>query len=149
MVKLTNKNLMDYFNQDKNSIFLINSIIEKTKKDLDFEKFILIILKYNISIFEKNIEWSIKDKEQIDFNISKIIETCFNDHIINIKQLSLDSFNEIKTGLDKLNNNIKKKLAELYEVKTLLQNLNLDITYIKKKRIVNNDIDIYIEEFSN
>ena len=149
MVKLTIKNLINCCNQDKNSRFLINSIIEKTKKDSDFEKFITFIIKYNISIFEKNVDWFIIDKEQIEFNVNKIIETTFNDHIINITQISNNnlSINEIKITLDKLNTNLKKKLGDLYEIKNLLEILDLDIKCSKNKKIINNDI--YIEEFSN
>jgi len=83
----------------------------------------------------------------------------YNDHIINITKVSSENdsnvFTEIKQILDKLHLGLKKKLSDLYELKNLLAEVELDLPEPiqqiqptqKKKKIINNDI--YIEEFSN
>ena len=102
--------------------------------------------------------WSIKDTKNILNQIEKIIRSIYNNHIINITQLSISSDNDIfiniKNTLDKLNNTLKKKLSDLYDLKYLLNIINLDLPKsdqvqqrFKNKKIINNDI--YIEEFSN
>jgi hypothetical protein len=69
-------------------------------------------------------------------------------------ELSNTSFIDIKHILDKLNTLLKKKLGDLYDLKFLLNCVNLELPKsepvqirFKNKKIINNDI--YIEEFSN
>jgi hypothetical protein len=165
MVKISVKNItncIDY-NLESNNLetnpFII-SISEKTKTDSSFNKFLNLSLKYNILVFEKmqDENWSIKDNKNILNQIEKIIRSIYNNHIINITQLSISSDNDIfiniKNTLDKLNNTLKKKLSDLYDLKYLLNIINLDLPKsdqvqqrFKNKKIINNDI--YIEEFSN
>ena len=166
MVKISVKNItncIDY-NLESNNLetnpFII-SISEKTKTDSSFNKFLNLSLKYNILVFEKmqDENWSIKDTKNILNQIEKIIRSIYNNHIINITQLSIssdntESFLNIKHILDKLNTLLKKKLGDLYDLKFLLNCVNLDLPKlesvqprIKNKKIINNDI--YIEEFSN
>lgn len=165
MVKISVKNItncIDY-NLESNNLetnpFII-SISEKTKTDSSFNKFLNLSLKYNILVFEKmqDENWSIKDTKNILNQIEKIIRSIYNNHIINITQLSISSDNDIfiniKNTLDKLNNTLKKKLSDLYDLKYLLNIINLDLPKsdqvqqrFKNKKIINNDI--YIEEFSN
>jgi len=164
MVKLNIKNITNCIDNDlinnklKLNPFII-SISEKTKIDISFNKFLSLALKYNILIFEKKIDgsWSFKTKKIIQNHIEKIINTVYNDYIVNITKISIESkdieiFKDIKQTLDKLHINLKKKLNDLYDIKYLIDIINLDVEkkniekkYIKK--IINNDI--YIEEFSN
>jgi hypothetical protein len=170
MVKISIKNItncIDY-NLDSNKIEtnpFITSISEKTKTDSSFNKFLNLSLKYSILIFEKVQDeiWTIKDKKNILSQIEKIIRSIYNDHTMSITQLSISSDNiklsdtsfiDIKHILDKLNILLKKKLGDLYDLKFLLNCVNLDLPKlepvqlrIKNKKIINNDI--YIEEFSN
>ena len=170
MVKISIKNItncIDY-NLDSNKIEtnpFITSISEKTKTDSSFNKFLNLSLKYSILIFEKVKDeiWTIKDKKNILSQIEKIIRSIYNDHTMSITQLSISSDNtklsdtsfiDIKHILDKLNILLKKKLGDLYDLKFLLNCVNLDLPKldsvqprIKNKKIINNDI--YIEEFSN
>jgi hypothetical protein len=170
MVKISIKNItncIDY-NLDSNKIEtnpFITSISEKTKTDSSFNKFLNLSLKYSILIFEKVKDeiWTIKDKKNILSQIEKIVRSIYNDHIMSITQLSISSDNtklsdtsfiDIKHILDKLNILLKKKLGDLYDLKFLLNYVNLDLPKldsvqprIKNKKIINNDI--YIEEFSN
>ena len=175
-------NCIDY-NLDSNKIEtnpFITSISEKTKTDSSFNKFLNLSLKYSILIFEKVQDdiWTIKDKKNILSQIEKIIRSIYNDHTMSITQLSISSvclleqssnsdparadntklsdtsFIDIKHILDKLNILLKKKLGDLYDLKFLLNCVNLDLPKlepvqlrIKNKKIINNDI--YIEEFSN
>jgi hypothetical protein len=165
MVKISVKNItncIDY-NLESNNLetnpFII-SISEKTKTDSSFNKFLNLSLKYNILVFEKmqDENWSIKNNKNILNQIEKIIRSIYNNHIINITQLSISSDNDvfinIKNTLDKLNNTLKKKLSDLYDLKFLLNCVNLELPKsdqvqqrFKNKKIINNDI--YIEEFSN
>jgi hypothetical protein len=164
MVKLSIKNITNCIDNElvtsnlESNPFII-SISEKTKIDSSFNKFLTLGLKYNILIFEKNNDesWAIKSKQNILNQIEKLIRTAYNDHIINITQISIESndekiFTNIKQTLDKLHNGLKKKLIDLYEIKSLLEIIDLNLNLqsekkIKKKKIINNDI--YIEEFSN
>jgi len=164
MVKLSIKNITNCIDNElvtnnlESNPFII-SISEKSKIDGSFNKFLTLGLKYNILIFEKNIDesWTIKSKQNILNQIEKLIRTAYNDHIINITQISIESndekiFTNIKQTLDKLHNGLKKKLIDLYEIKYLLEIIDLNLNLqsekkIKKKKIINNDI--YIEEFSN
>mgnify|MGYP000971663804 CR=1 FL=1 len=178
MVKVNIKNIINYFDneQNNNTNLIINIIINKINTDPDFNKFMSLVLKYNLLIFEKKeLLWIIKDKNIINFQIDKNIKNTYNDHIINITQLSSmdsDNFNEVRLLLDKLNLNLKKKISDFYDLKILLKIINLSINQIdpinnliitqiesinnlqknyldkpKRKKIINNDI--YIEEFSN
>ena len=166
MVKINIKNItncIDY-NLDSNKIEtnpFITSISEKTKTDTSFNKFLNLSLKYSILIFEKVQDdiWTIKDKKNILTQIEKIIRSIYNDHTMSITQLSIssdntESFLNIKHILDKLNTLLKKKLGDLYDLKFLLNCVNLELPKsepvqirFKNKKIINNDI--YIEEFSN
>jgi hypothetical protein len=162
MVKLSIKNITNCIDNElitnnlQSNPFII-SISEKTKIDTSFNKFLTLALKYNILIFEKSIDesWTIKSKQNILNQIEKLIRTVYNDHIINITQISIESndakiFTNIKQTLDKLHNGLKKKLIDLYEIKSILEIIDLNLQSdkkIKKKKIINNDI--YIEEFSN
>ena len=170
MVKISVKNItncIDY-NLDSNKIEtnpFITSISEKTKTDSSFNKFLNLSLKYSILIFEKVQDeiWTIKDKKNILSQIEKIIRSVYNDHMMSITQLSMSSDNtelsntsfiDIKHILDKLNTLLKKKLGDLYDLKFLLNCVNLELPKsepiqprFKNKKIINNDI--YIEEFSN
>jgi hypothetical protein len=170
MVKISIKNItncIDY-NLDSNKIEtnpFITSISEKTKTDSSFNKFLNLSLKYSILIFEKVQDeiWTIKDKKNILSQIEKIIRSVYNDHMMSITQLSMSSDNtelsntsfiDIKHILDKLNTLLKKKLGDLYDLKFLLNCVNLELPKsepiqprFKNKKIINNDI--YIEEFSN
>jgi hypothetical protein len=164
MVKINSKNITNCVDYDINTNQvetnpLIVSISEKTKTDNSFNKFLTLGLKYNILIFEKtnNNLWNIKDKNNISNQIDKLIRTIYNDHIINITKISMESINnnfiDIKNLLDKLHIGLKKKLIDLYDLKYLLENIELNLfkneekKIIKKKKIISNDI--YIEEFSN
>jgi hypothetical protein len=164
MVKISIKNITNCLDYDFNTAKietdpLIISISEKTKTDTSFNKFLGLGLKYNILIFEKtnNDLWNIKNKNNILNQIDKLIRTTYNDHIINITQISIESINnnftDIKTILDKLHIGLKKKLLDLYDFKYLLENIELNLfkneekKIIRKKKIISNDI--YIEEFSN
>ncbi len=161
MVKFTLKNISNICPPDNP---LVTHISEKCKNDISFNKFLNLVLKYNILIFEKDdmSKWSLKSKLIILNQIDKSIGVAYNDHIINITKVSSENdsnnFTEIKQILDKLHLGLKKKLSDLYELKNLLEKVNLDIPdpepvqlrqtqTQKKKKIINNDI--YIEEFSN
>ena len=158
MVKFSLKNISNICPPDNP---LVTHISEKCKFDISFNKFLNLVLKYNILIFEKDDtnKWSFKSKLIILNQIDKSIGVTYNDHIINITKVSSDNdsnvFTEIKQILDKLHLGLKKKLSDLYELKNLLDEVILDmpdpIQQIqptqKKKKIINNDI--YIEEFSN
>ncbi len=158
MVKFTLKNISNLCPPDNP---LVSHISEKCKNDISFNKFLNLVLKYNILIFEKDDmnKWSFKSKLVILNQIDKSIGVAYNDHIINITKVSSenesDVFVEIKQILDKLHLTLKKKLSDLYDLKNLLTDVVLDLpepiqqiqTVQKKKKIVNNDI--YIEEFSN
>jgi hypothetical protein len=158
MVKFTLKNISSLCPPDNP---LVAHISEKCKIDISFNKFLNFVLKYSILIFEKDDtnKWSFKSKQIILNQIDKSIGVAYNDHIINITKVSSENdsnnFTEIKQILDKLHLGLKKKLADLYELKHLLSEVELDvpiepiepIQQQKKKKIINNDI--YIEEFSN
>jgi len=160
MVKFTLKNISNICPPDNP---LVAHISEKCKIDISFNKFLNLVLKYNILIFEKDDvnKWSFKSKLIILNQIDKSIGVAYNDHIINITKVSSENesnvFTEIKQILDKLHLGLKKKLSDLYELKNLLDEVVLDMpepVYLepvqptqKKKKIINNDI--YIEEFSN
>lgn len=159
MVKFTLKNISNICPPDNP---LVVHISEKCKNDISFNKFLNLVLKYNILIFEKDdsSKWSFKPKLIILNQIDKSIGIAYNDHIINITKVSSendsDNFIEIKQILDKLHLGLKKKLSDLYELKNLLNEVVLDIPEPgtgpepqtqRKKKIINNDI--YIEEFSN
>jgi hypothetical protein len=163
MVKFTLKNISNICPPDNP---LVTHISEKCKSDISFNKFLNLVLKYNILIFEKdNVnKWSFKSKLIILNQIDKSIGVAYNDHIINITKVSSENdssnFIEIKQILDKLHLGLKKKLLDLYELKNLLGEVVLDMPEPvqvetiqltnqtqKKKKIINNDI--YIEEFSN
>lgn len=170
MVKISIKNITNCIDYNLDSYQIetnpfINSISDKTKTDSSFNKFLNLSLKYSILIFEKVQDeiWTIKDKKNILSQIEKIIRSIYNDHTMSITQLSISSDNtklsdtsfiDIKHILDKLNILLKKKLGDLYDLKFLLNCVNLDLPKlepvqlrIKNKKIINNDI--YIEEFSN
>ena len=158
MVKVSIKNIYNILDNDQNIISnnFVFKLMEKTKDDLNFEKFLFLVLKHNLLIFEKQSNWIIKDNIYIESLLNKVIKSAYNDHIINITELScidIQNFINVKNTLDKLNINIKKKLVDFYELKTLLELVDLSIIYdkvdkvIRKKKIINNDI--YIEEFSN
>jgi hypothetical protein len=160
MVKFTLKNISNICPPDNP---LVAHISEKCKTDISFNKFLNLVLKYNILIFEKDDvnKWSFKSKLIILNQIDKSIGVAYNDHIINITKVSSENesnvFTEIKQILDKLHLGLKKKLSDLYELKNLLDEVVLDMpepVYLepihptqKRKKIINNDI--YIEEFSN
>jgi len=158
MVKFTLKNISSICPPDNP---LVAHISEKCKNDISFNKFLNLVFKYNILIFEKDTssKWSFKSKLIILNQIDKSIGVAYNDHVINITKVSSendsDVFMEIKQILDKLHLGLKKKLSDLYELKNLLTEVKLDLPEPvqqiqptqKKKKIINNDI--YIEEFSN
>lgn len=170
MVKISIKNITNCIDYNLNSNKIettpfISSISEKTKTDSSFNKFLNLSLKYSILIFEKVQDeiWTFKDKKNILSQIEKIIRSVYNDHTMSITQLSISSDNielsntsfiDIKHILDKLNTLLKKKLGDLYDLKFLLNCVNLELPKsepvqirFKNKKIINNDI--YIEEFSN
>jgi hypothetical protein len=153
MVKINIKNIKNCLDNDinKNTNIFLNLLIEKTKEDSNFERLIFLVLKYNILIFEKDIDWKIKNKEKINIEIDKLIKVLYDDHIINIQTLAISNnviFNDIKYTLDKINSVLKKKLSIYYDIKNILSIVDTNILIDKKKKkIINNDI--YIEEFSN
>lgn len=129
----------------------VSKLIDKTKNDDSFNKFLSLVIKHNLLIFEKKNEWVFKEKQYIENQIDKSIAMLFNDHILNTNTLlSCDNYNliDIKTTLDKLHFNIKKKIGDFDELKKLLELIDFNITTkVKIKKIINNDI--YIEEFTN
>jgi hypothetical protein len=170
MVKITLKNISSWVGKDSIDNPFVTYISDKCKTDNSFNKFLGLVLKQNILIFEKNQEdiWSLKSKQIILQQINKYIEVIYNDHIINITKIQMENefsnIIDIKHILDRLHLNLKKKLTDLYELKEILIELDMPI-YIpepisinstnqnqiknvnKKKKIISNDI--YIEEFSN
>ena len=156
MVKITLKNISSWVGNDSHDNPFVTSISEKSKIDISFNKFLSFVLKQNILIFEKNIEnlWTFKSKQVILNQIDKCIVIVYNDHIINITKIQIENdsenISEIKQILDKLHLSFKKKLTDFYDLKNLLNEIDLDTCKLnqpKKKKIINNDI--YIEEFSN
>lgn len=159
MVRFTLKNISNLVGDDTANNLFVTHISEMCKKDISFNKFISLIFKYSILIFEKNTksEWTFKSKEIILNQIGKSISLSYNDHVINITKIHIENdtgnINEIKQQLDKYHLGLKKKLVDLYELKTLLDEINLEppkppnAISFKKKKIINNDI--FIEEFSN
>jgi hypothetical protein len=170
MVKITLKNISSWVGNDSIDNPFVTYISDKCKTDISFNKFLGLVLKQNILIFEKNQdeEWSLKTKQIILNQINKSIEVIYNDHIINITKVQMEndfsSIIDIKHILDRLHLNLKKKLTDLYELKQILAELEIPIykpepisvnstnqiqqkILNKKKRIISNDI--YIEEFSN
>ena len=158
MVRVNIKNIYNILDNEQNinSNKFVHKLMEKSKNDLNFEKFLYLVLKYNLLIFEKQSNWIIKDISYINSLLQKLIKSTYDDHLINLSELSsinMENYIDVKNMLDKLNNNIKKKLLDLYELKSLLESIDISIIYdkidkvIKKKKIINNDI--YIEEFSN
>jgi hypothetical protein len=170
MVKITLKNISSWIGNDSIDNPFVTYISDKCKTDISFNKFLGLVLKQNILIFEKNQEdiWSLKSKQVILNQIDKSIEVIYNDHIINITKVQMEndfsSIIDIKHILDRLHLNLKKKLTDLYELKQILAELEIPIykpelisvnstnqiqqkILNKKKRIISNDI--YIEEFSN
>jgi len=170
MVKITLKNISSWVGNDSIDNPFVTYISDKCKTDISFNKFLGLVLKQNILIFEKNQDeyWSLKTKQIILNQINKSIEVIYNDHIINITKVQMEndfsSIIDIKHILDRLHLNLKKKLTDLYELKQILAELDIPIykpepisvnstnqiqqkILNKKKRIISNDI--YIEEFSN
>ena len=168
MVKITLKNISSCVGNDSIDNPFVTYISDKCKTDISFNKFLGLVLKQNILIFEKNQDehWSLKSKLVILNQINKSIEVIYNDHIINITKVQMEndfsSIIDIKHILDRLHLNLKKKLTDLYELKEILDELELPVykpepvnstnqnqvkNLNKKKRIISNDI--YIEEFSN
>jgi len=169
MVKITLKNISSWVGNDSIDNPFVTYISDKCKTDISFNKFLGLVLKQNILIFEKNQEniWSIKSKLVILNQINKYIEVVYNDHIINITKIQMENESsniiDIKHILDRLHLNLKKKLTDLYELKEILAEIEIPIyqpepvnlinqvnqpkLLNKKKRIISNDI--YIEEFSN
>lgn len=164
MVRFTLKNISSWVGNDSTDSLFVTHISELCKTDISFNKFLSLVLKHSILIFEKNTEslWTFKSKPIILNQIDKCIGISYNDHIINITKIQIENdtsdINEIKLQLDKYHLGLKKKLTDLYELKNLLIEVNLESPKHqiiananqinpKKKKIINNDI--YIEEFSN
>ena len=157
MVNITIKNISSLIEND--SLFLTH-ISTLCETDLSFNKFLNLVFKHNILVFEKNIDsqWSFKSKTLILNQIDKCMGILYNDHTINITKIQIENdsfcFDEIEKQLDKIHLDFKKKLIDLYELKNLLMQNKFNglvkpvqqINF-KKKKIINNDI--YIEEFSN
>lgn len=167
MVKITLKNISSWVGNDISDNPFLTYISDKCKTDISFNKFLGLVLKQNILIFEKTPEetWTFKSTPEILLQINKCIEVVYNDHIINITKVHMEhdvnTIGEIKQILDKLHLGLKKKLSDLYELKEMLVDFEMPIykpepkvqtqnqskPLNKKKRIISNDI--YIEEFSN
>ena len=173
MVRVTLKNISSWVGNETTNSSFVTYVSEKCKTDLSFNKFLSLVLKHSILIFEKNLEslWAFKSEPIILNQIDKCISISYNDYIINITKIQIENdandINEIKQQLDKFHLGLKKKLTDLFELKNLLTQINLEPPKViesinqinqinqinknqinpKKKKIINNDI--YIEEFSN
>jgi hypothetical protein len=159
MVKITIKQISNWAescNYDIPDNEFIGHISDKCKIDLSFNKFITLVLKYNILIFEKTKSqtWSFKNKSHIINQIQNCIKISYDDYIINITKTQNNEENNIvvvKQILDKIHIGLKKQLTELYELIDIINEINVENiskqSQVRKKKIINNDI--FIEEFSN
>ena len=125
MVKFTLKNISSWVGNDATDSLFVTHISKMCKTDISFNKFLSLVLKHSILIFEKNTDsqWTFKSKSIILNQIDKSIGILYNDHIINITKIQIENdnvdINEIKQQLDKYHLGLKKKLTDLYELKQL------------------------------
>ena len=117
MVKFTIKNISSWVGNDTTNTSFVTHISEMCKTDLSFNKFLSLVFRHNILIFEKNTEsqWLFKSKSMILNQIEKCISILYNDHIINITKIQIENdttdINDIKLQLDKFHLGLKKKVT--------------------------------------
>jgi hypothetical protein len=133
------------------STISIDKLIYNIKINKTFEYFMILCCKYNISLFEKyNNLYYLKSNKQLLIDCKNIRKNTIHKIILfytNIMNDENSNWIDIKTKIDKVNNDINISLGELDIIYDLLLNIYDDDSLSEQIKLNNNKL--IIEEFSN
>lgn len=140
-----------YENYIFDSTISIDKLLYNVEINKTFEYFMILCCKYNISLFEKlNNYYYLKSNQQLLYDCKNIRKNIINKIIFfynNIIDDNESKWIDIKTKIDKINNDISISLGEIDIIFDLLQNIYDDDLLSDQIKINNNKY--VIEEFSN
>lgn len=140
-----------YENYIFESTISINKLLYNVEINKTFEYFMILCCKYNISLFEKiNNLYHLKTNQQLIKDCKDIRKKIINKIILfynNISDDDCSSWIDIKTKIEKINNDIYTNLGEIDIILDLLQNV-YDEDILSDQVKLNNNKSV-IEEFSN
>ena len=140
-----------YENYIFESTISINKLLYNVEINKTFEYFMILCCKHNISLFEKtNNLYYLKSNLQLVSDCKNIRKNIINKIILfynNIIDDESSSWIDIKTKIEKINNDMYNNLGEIDIIFDLLQNVYDDDLLCDQIKL-NNDKCV-IEEFSN
>jgi hypothetical protein len=140
-----------YENYIFDSTISIDKLLYNVEINKTFEYFMILCCKYNISLFEKlNNFYYLKSNQQLLYDCRNIRKKIINKIILfynNIIEDDSSNWIDIKTKIEKINNDIYTSLGEIDIILDLLQNVYDDDLLSDQIKLNNNKC--VIEEFSN